>query len=383
MTTETPEITQIHWLENDTPHSANWRSENGAAPPKRVILADDTLSADSAYRLACEGTGLLWRGDFQNARQLLQAMARRIDKKPKKAKAAPATIKDAFNQHRQAQSLRARVLGMVLLPLDEHYAIPLRRAPDVSLACQEAYGKSDGVACVVSLREILGLIGAHEWRKSGVEIAATGGRIHPYYGVFSPIRGEYIDLVAQAPLNTTELAFDIGTGTGVLAAVLAKRGVKRIVATDLNPRALECAKENLQRLQCVQQVELVQTDLFPAGRAPLIVCNPPWLPARPNAAIEYALYDFESKMLKGFLAGLNEHLTEDGEAWLILSDLAEHLTLRSREELLGWFDAAKLRVIHLHDVKPTHGKAHDETDPLHQARSNEVTSLWRLGLAKN
>lgn len=382
MTTETPEIAQIHWLENDTPHSANWRSENGAAPPKRVVLADDTLSADSAYRLACEGTGLLWRGDFQNARQLLQAMARRIDKKPKKAKAAPDNAKDAFNQHRQAQSLRARVLGMVLLPLDGQYAIPLRRAPDVALACEEAYGKSDGAACVVSLREILGLIGAHEWRKSGVEIAATGGRIHPYYGVFSPIRGEYIDLVAQAPLNTAELAFDIGTGTGVLAAVLAKRGVKHIIATDTNPRALECAAENLQRLGYANQIELLQTDLFPEGRAPLIVCNPPWLPARPNATIEYALYDFESRMLKGFLAGLRAHLTDDGEAWLILSDLAEHLTLRSREELLDWFNAAGVRVLARHDAKPSHGKAFDKTDPLHQARSNELTSLWRLALIK-
>jgi hypothetical protein len=28
-------------------------------PPKRVVIADDTLSADSAVRLACEGTALL------------------------------------------------------------------------------------------------------------------------------------------------------------------------------------------------------------------------------------------------------------------------------------------------------------------------------------
>ena len=52
-----------------------WRSENGSAPPKRIVLADDQLAADVAYRLAAEGTGLLWTGDFQNARQLLQALA--------------------------------------------------------------------------------------------------------------------------------------------------------------------------------------------------------------------------------------------------------------------------------------------------------------------
>ena len=52
------------------------------------------------------------------------------------------------------------------------------------------------------------------------------------------MRGEYLDLVAKAPLPSRELAFDIGTGTGVLAAILARRGVKRVVATDLDPRAL-------------------------------------------------------------------------------------------------------------------------------------------------
>ena len=58
-------------------------------PPKRVQVVDDTLTADAAYRLASEGTALLWRGDFHNARQLLQAMARRADRKPRKAQRSP------------------------------------------------------------------------------------------------------------------------------------------------------------------------------------------------------------------------------------------------------------------------------------------------------
>ena len=34
------------------------------------MIADDRTTADAAYGLACQGTGLLWRGDFQNARQI-------------------------------------------------------------------------------------------------------------------------------------------------------------------------------------------------------------------------------------------------------------------------------------------------------------------------
>jgi SAM-dependent methyltransferase len=370
--TEAPTIT---WPEADGPRSARWRSEAAVPPPRRVVVADDRTTADTAYRLACEGTALLWQGDFQNARQLLQAVTRRVERKPRKQ---AETLIDAFNFHRQAQSQRARTLGMLLIPLDASYAIPLRRAPEVALACAETYGPSTDEPSVVSLRELLGLIGAHEWRKKGVEIPPLGERIHPHYGVFSPVRGEYIDLVARTPLPSLNKAFDIGTGTGVLAALLAKRGVKKIVATDQDPRALACARENLTRLGYTQQVDVVDADLFPEGRAPLVVCNPPWVPARPASPIEYAIYDNDSRMLLGFLNGLADHLSPGGEGWLILSDFAEHLGLRTREFLLEAIEKAGLTVIGREDIRPRHPKSSDETDPLHAARVQEVTTLWRL-----
>ena len=381
----------IEWSSQGQAHTAQWRSESGASAPRRVIAADDTLPADTAYRMACEGTGLLWTGDFQNARMLLQALMRRADRKPRKVaakaaqKAAAATPAEAFHLHRQAQAQRARVLSSVLIVLEGDYTIALRRAPDLRQACTEAWGPASGNRVVASLRELLGLVGAHEWRKKGVEIPALGAppgnRIHPHYGVFSPVRGEYVDLVAQAPLPSKTLAFDVGVGTGVLSAVLARRGVQRVVATDQDPRALACARENLQRLGLTGGVELQQQDLFPEGKAPLVVCNPPWLPARASSPVERAVYDEGSGMLRGFLAGLAAHLEPGGEGWLILSDLAEHLQLRTREELLEWIAQGGLKVLGRQDVKPRHGKSADASDALHAARAAEVTSLWRLGLA--
>lgn len=83
-------------------------------------------------------------------------------------------------------------------------------------------------------------------------------------------------------------------------------------------------------------------------------------------------------MLRGFLAGLAAHLVAGGEGWLILSDLAEHLGLRTRADLSTWIEAAGLRVVDRLDVRPVHPKAADAADPLHAARAAEVTSLWRL-----
>lgn len=384
----------IHWEEGGQQHSAKWHSENGITPHQKIQIGDDTLTADAAYRLACEGTAILYRGDFQNARQLLQALARRLDKPSKKSKRANKGIKDGevkakspldlFNLHRLSQSQRARILGMLLIQIEADHSISLRRAPDVNQACLEAYGPQTQ-SYIVSLRELLGVISAHEWRKKGVPILVRDDeeiRIHPHYGVFSPIRGEYTELVLKAPLPKalikSSTAFDIGVGTGVLSVVLAIREIQNIIATDQDDRAIACAKENIDRLHLGNQVKIQKAHLFPDSKAALIVCNPPWLPARPSSSLEHAVYDPGSQMLRGFLAGLKEHLLPDGEGWLILSDLAEHLGLRTREELLDWVDNAGLHVIDRMDTKPHHPKAFDQADALYAARSKEITSLWRL-----
>lgn len=381
----------IQWVEGEHTCSAKWHSEHAIRPHPKVILADDTLTADVAYRMACEGGAMLYRGDFQNAKQLLQALVRRVDKPSKKSTRADRVVKektksplDTFNLHRLAQSQRARVLGMILIQINADHTISLRRAPDVSQACLEAYGEQTE-PYVISLRELLGVISAHEWRKKGVPVLARDDeeiRIHPHYGVFSPIRGEYIELLLKAPLpialQKNSIAFDIGAGTGVLSVVLAMREIKRIVATDIDDRAIACAQENITRLGLSSQIEILKTNLFPEEKAALIVCNPPWLPARPSSSLEQAIYDPESQMLKGFLENLKDHLLIGGEGWLILSDLAEHLGLRTREELLAWIQDAGLEVAGRLDTKPQHQKVFDKTDALHLARAKEMTALWRL-----
>jgi 2-polyprenyl-3-methyl-5-hydroxy-6-metoxy-1,4-benzoquinol methylase len=262
----------IQWNESGKICSAQWHSENGIAAHNKIQVADDTLTADIAYRLACVGTAMLYQGDFQNARQLLQALVRRVDKPSKKAGRADRVAKektksplDIFNLHRLAQSQRARILGMVLIPINADHSISLRRAPDVAMACFEAYGEQ-AEPYVISLRELLGVISAHEWRKKGVPVLVRDDeeiRIHPHYGVFSPIRGEYIELVLKAPLpialQKNSIAFDIGAGTGVLLIVLAMRNIQKMIATDIDDRALTCAKENIERLGLSSQIEILKT----------------------------------------------------------------------------------------------------------------------------
>ena len=369
----------LQWEEMGRSVSRVWLTESDLSPPKRILLANDSLKADVYYQQASQGAAFLWRGDFQNAKQLLQAVQRRIEKQSRGKKAAPTgpTVA-AFHRHRQAQAHRAQLLSRLLIQVEPDLRIDLPRAPDVRQALLEVI-QGDPGGFVLSLKDLLGFIGAHEWRKKGVAVAALENRIHPHFGTFSPTRGEYLDLIAMAPLpEGATLAFDIGTGTGVIAAILAKRGLKRIIATDLDPRALACAAENVSRLGYGDRVVIECADLFPPGTADLVVCNPPWVPAKATSPIERAIYDDDGKMLKGFLRGVREHLTEKGEAWLVLSDLAEHLGLRAAGEVEALITTGGLEVIDVLAIKARHGKASDLSDPLVEARSKEATKLFRL-----
>lgn len=385
----------VQWSENETSHQALWLSQSNHVAPARVVSVDDKTTADDAYRLACEGTSLLWCGDFHNARQLLQALGRRIDRtnerselrKIKKAanksasykSVTPKEIPNLFHQQRQLQAQRSRILSRLLLELDTGYISKLRRAPNMSAACTAAFGELDE-SCVLSFRDLQGALGAAQWREKGVPIEPLNLSVFPHYGVFAPTRHEYVQLLLDAPLpDICEVAYDIGTGTGLLAIILAQRGVKQVIATDLNPRALACASDNFTRLE-LSSIQLQQADLYPTDTplADLIVCNPPWLPAKPSSPLEYAVYDPNSKMLRGLLQGAKQHLAAHGELWLILSDLAEHLQLRTRDELLGWLADAGLAVKYRLDTKAKHGRSQDDTDPLFAARSSEITSLWCL-----
>ena len=159
----------LHWLDNGHPHQARWISEAGLPPPDQVVIADDTLSADAAFKLVQSGTAILWRGDYPNARHLLQALARRVDRPARNNPPPAKTALEAFERHRASQGRRATLLARLLVPLTSDYRLPLRRGQDVADACAAALGPPVSATgdAVISLRGLLALVSAYEWQKKG------------------------------------------------------------------------------------------------------------------------------------------------------------------------------------------------------------------------
>ena len=159
-------------------------------------------------------------------------------------------------------------------------------------------------------------------------MGGSGGSVYP------PREDTYLLLpFARGPRGTRVL--EVGCGSG-LAAVEAARAGARVVATDLNPEALRRlrAVASAERLR----IDLVRTDLARGlGRFDWILANPPYLPTRPE---ERDPDRWENLALDGgpdglsvtrrLLAALPDHLTMDGRAFVVVSDLSP---ARAREQV--------------------------------------------------
>jgi len=384
----------ISWEQYTADEPVGWVSIHQWPRPGKLVLLQDSIAADAVMKLLRQGIHIVWEGDFHQGVQLLQTIKRRVAQR--QVLPANTPMPDGFHKIRMTRSQNARLMGQLLVRISTDWSLPLRRAPEIEQACVAALpalqasstialvdGNRLETPALMPLSQLQGIRSAYQWQKNGLFIRVLGEKVYPRYGVFAPTRQEYLDLILEASLpSICQNAIDLGTGTGVIAAILAKRSIPEILALDSQPAALLCAQENMHRLGMDDTVSVRHSNLLDnAPVADLIVCNPPWLPGAVRNSLDAAIYDPQSRMLKGFLQQAAEHLSPHGQAWLILSDLAELLNLRSRQELLTWISDAGLTVKHRYDAKPAHGKAYDPQDPLAHWRSREVTSLWQLSLA--
>jgi methylase of polypeptide subunit release factors len=371
-------------FETGTP---SWASATGvpSPPPGSVAIVGDALPAAAALRAVRGGRSLLHRGHYAHARQLLAAMGRRL------AGHRPAwghvpTPTEAFQHGREEKQIRHDLLSrLVVLLTGPDYRPSLDGAPALGDFGVQVWGPIGAGTLMVPLREWVGAIGAREWYRRGVEVPALGARVRPHYGVFAPVRGEYVGLVADRAERAGmagRLAFDVGTGTGILAFVLARHGAARVVATDADERAVDCARENARCLGLDRTVEVrkVEPDApFPPGSADILVCNPPWLPNEAVTPLDRAVYDPGGRFLARFLEGVPGHLRRGGEAWLVLSDLAERLGLRSADHVADIASRVGLAVLGRRTARARHPRTQVRDDPLHSLRSQEVVTLHVLG----
>ena len=112
---------------------------------------------------------------------------------------------------------------------------------------------------------------------------------------------------------------DMGTGSGV-CAVVAARQARRVVAVDINPAAVRCARVNVLLNRLEDRIEVLEGDLFApvAGRRfDVVLFNPPFLQGVPRDDADRAWRSTD--VAERFAAQLREHLSPAGFALVLLS----------------------------------------------------------------
>ncbi len=352
----------------------DWHSESDEPAPAQFTEVDDRLTADEALKRVRRGEYLWYRGDFHNARTLLQAMARRLLPPGTKA-----SLAETFRHQRQVRQREFETLSRVVVELGVDGQLALRRSPDTRATCEYIWGTSTFERPKrLALKTLVGMISATEFRRTGLPVPGLKVPLVPHWGVYVPTRFEYLEPLTQLTGVKGATVFDIGTGTGVLSWLLLQQGAAQVVATDIEPRAIACAQQNAVRQGFASRFTALQREGWPEGQAQLAVCNPPWLPETPKNRFDRAVFDADSAMVSMFLQGLRSHLHPHGRGVLLISNLAELLGLRPRDWLSEHFAQWGLSAAQQIDARPTHARTRDRSDPLHEARSREVTSMYVL-----
>ncbi len=114
---------------------------------------------------------------------------------------------------------------------------------------------------------------------------------------------------------------EIGCGSGLLSIIAAKRGCY-VLAADINPAAVECAKRNAELNGA--KMETAQSDLFEriSGKFDLIVFNPPYLPEEQDEKSRAWAGGKSLEVITRFTEGVKEHLEKDGKILIVISSLS-------------------------------------------------------------
>lgn len=286
-----------------------------------ALTVNDTTSCNAAMRHLGDGKALEYSGqgaDYHNARQLLQAIKRRCKRNKLVPQEKSTGITKLWKEQRKLQEDQSDVVNRLLIQISLlkgrlSELLNLNRVPVGSKNVLAFAFKNDGAVrlrdqqseCVctefvlLSLSDYLAMTGSYEWNRKGIYIDALQDYIYPHFGVFPPTRKDYIPLIDHITVDSAQKQsirmLEVGVGTGVLSMILIKQNkVHHVVGTDINPNAVACAQDNIQRRGLNDKFAVMQADLFPASnkvKFDIILFNPPWLPGYAAKRLDEAVYD--------------------------------------------------------------------------------------------
>jgi release factor glutamine methyltransferase len=163
---------------------------------------------------------------------------------------------------------------------------------------------------------------------------------HVSKNVYEPAEDTFL-LAENLIVDKNDVVLDVGTGCGILGILVAKKA-RRVVAVDVNPHAVCCAKMNAELNGVAEKMETLRSDLFKAIKKnvkfDLIIFNAPYLPSemmKEKNWIEWAWAGGSTgrQLIDQFILQAPSYLKKGGKILLVQSTLSdvEETTQKLRE----------------------------------------------------
>lgn len=137
-----------------------------------------------------------------------------------------------------------------------------------------------------------------------------------------------IELARVLDINPGDDVLELGCGSGLLSIVAAKMGARHIVATDINPRALEAAEENARRNNVADKIEFRAGSWYealnfdPHPVFDVIIATPPQTPGQRPFGVKYGGNDGTEHLTKVIRRAPEFLKPEEGRFWVLAISLA-------------------------------------------------------------
>ena len=219
----------------------------------------------------------------------------------------------------------------------------------------------------------------HAWRlyETGVPMPVLGHPLHPFYGTYLPKRTTHLELFAtwlsgwQGARGT---AMDVGSGSGVLALMLARAGFERVIATDVSPNACESVRREIRR-RGASAIQVLEADLLGEGEEPvdLVVFNPPWTPGPVDNLLDRALH-YDEGLFQRFFDQAHARVAANGRVVVVFSNIMRLVRPDLPHPIDAELERGRFELVNemIRRIKPA------PRAPRPERRTRERVEVWEL-----